>query len=157
MTTRQKTGPGDSEMIRLSKKRNALMVVSLTLFLASCDGDSSSGTSGPAYVGTWHILKATLLAGGAAGAPVMDISAQNSQLVISTNQWVAKDNDPTSGCDSVKLSLSVSGGAWTSTILSKVGACPSYTGPNYAGTWSVSNDKLTWTMNNLVSWTAERM
>jgi len=157
MTTRQKTGPGDSEMIRLSKKRNALMVVSLTLFLASCDGDSSSGTSGPAYVGTWHILKQTLLAGGAAGAPVMDISAHNAQLVISTNQWVAKDNDPTSGCTSVTLSLSVSGSAWTSTILSKVGACPAYTGPNYTGTWSVSNGKLTWTMNNLVSWTAERM
>lgn len=142
-------------MIGLGKKRNALMIASLTLFLASCDGDSSSGTSGSGYVGTWHVLTQTLLASGA----VMDLSAQNAQLVISADQWVTKDNDPTSDCTSVTLSLSVSGSTWNSTILSKdpVGGCPSYTGPDYTGTWSVNNDKLTWTMNPLVSWTAERM
>jgi hypothetical protein len=85
----------------------------------------------------------------------MDISNQNAQLVISENQWVTKDNDPTSGCNSVTLSLSVTGSSWASTILSKDGSCASYTGPNYTGTWSVNNGILTWTMGTLVSWTAE--
>lgn len=101
------------------------------------------------------MLAQTLLGSGVVTPVVMDISNQNVQLVISENQWVAKDNDPTSGCNSVTLSLSVTGSSWASTILSKDGSCPSYSGSNYTGTWSVSNGILTWTMGTLVSWTAE--
>jgi hypothetical protein len=101
------------------------------------------------------VLTQTLLASGVATPVVMDISNQNAQLVISENQWVAKDNDPTSGCNSVTLSLSVTGSSWASTILDKDGSCASYTGPGYTGTWSVNNGILTWTIGTLVSWTAE--
>ena len=142
----------NSKLMRVSK---LIVFGGIYLLLTACGGGGTSSGSQPAYVGTWHVLTQTLLGSGVATPLVMDISDHNAQLVISENQWVAKDNDPSSGCNSVTLSLSVTGNSWTSTILSKDGSCPDYTGPNYSGTWSVSNGILTWKMGTLVSWTAE--
>ena len=111
---------------------------------------------GQAYAGTWNILGQTPLGSGA-GPLMMDLSGEKELLVISEDIWVAKTGDTASDWNSAKLSLSVSGSAWTSTILSKNGECENATGSNYKGTWSVNNGKLTWTMNNWVSWTAERL
>jgi hypothetical protein len=150
---------GEMQMNRLNSKlmrASELMVLgSICLLVTAYGAGSTSSGSQSGYVGTWHVLAQTLLGSGVATPVVMDISNQNVQLVISENQWVAKDNDPASGCNSVTLSLSVTGSSWASTILSKDGSCPSYSGSNYTGTWSVSNGILTWTMGTLVSWTAE--
>lgn len=128
----------------------------MVLLLTACGGGESSSGTPSSYVGTWHVLTQTLLGGGLYTPVDMDLSAQNVQLIITEENWIAKDNDPTSDCNSVTLSLNMAGSSWSSSILNKDGACPDYTGPNYTGTWSVSGNKLTWTMGTFVRYVAEK-
>lgn len=133
---------------------------------SSSDNSSSGGSPQPAYVGTWHIHAQTLLGGGTSttlsggslsSGLVMDISSENAQLIIGENSWVTMDNDPTSGCESVTLSLSVTDDTWESVITANNGVC-SYgaVGATYTGAWSIDgNGYLTWTMGTLVSWYSE--